>query len=217
MGSPVIAGDTIILYGKGHDEPWMPTFAATLDKRDANRDGRISVEEFKGDDWAEHFGWIDGDGNGLIDKAEWEVVRRFGQGDHGVLAIRPAGASGALPDSAVRWRFKRNVPYVPAPLLYNGSYFMVRDGGVVTSLDPATGTLQKQGRVAVGSYWASPVGGDGKVYLLSEEGKLTVIKATPQWEVLGVHNLEDEVYATPAISGERIFIRTRSNLYCFGR
>lgn len=217
MGSPVIDGETIILYGKGHDEPWMPTFAATLEKRDMNRDRRISAEEFKGDDWAEHFGWIDGDGDGFVDSKEWEVVRSFGQGDHGILAIRPGRTSGSLPDNSVKWRFKRNVPYVPAPVLHQGSYFMVRDGGVVTSLDPANGALQKQGRVAVGAYWASPVAGDGKVYLLNEEGKMTVLKAAAQWEVLAVNNLEDESYATPAISNGRIFVRTRSTLYCFGR
>jgi hypothetical protein len=53
------------------------------------------------------------------------------------------------------------------------------------------------------------------VFLLSEEGKLTVLKATPEWEVLAVNDLGDEAFATPAISNGRIFVRTRSTLYCF--
>jgi hypothetical protein len=53
------------------------------------------------------------------------------------------------------------------------------------------------------------------VFLLSEEGKLTVLKAVPEWEVLAVNDLGDEAFATPAISNGRIFVRTRSTLYCF--
>jgi outer membrane protein assembly factor BamB len=138
-------------------------------------------------------------------------------GDYGILSIQPGSASGQLPADAVRWRFKRNLPYVPAPVLYNNVYFMVRTGGIVTSLDPAAGTVRKQGRTdkALGEYWASPVAADGKVFLLSEEGKLTVLKAVPEWEVLAVNDLGDEAFATPAISNGRIFVRTRSTLYCF--
>ena len=94
---------------------------------------------------------------------------------------------------------------------------MAKDGGIVTSLEPGTGALLKQGRSekAPGQYLASPVAADGKIFMVSEEGKLTVLKAGAQWEVLAVNNLEDECYATPAISGGRIFVRTRGTLYAF--
>jgi len=118
----------------------------------------------------------------------------------------------------LRWRFKRHLAYIPAPLIYDGVFYMVRTGGIVTSLDPATGALLKQGRTekAPGEYYASPVAADGKIFLASEEGKVSVLKASPQWEVLAVNNLEEETYATPAISGGRIYVRTRGTLYCFG-
>jgi outer membrane protein assembly factor BamB len=61
------------------------------------------------------------------------------------------------------------------------------------------------------------VAADSKVFLLSEAGKLTVLKAAPEWEVLAVNDLEEEAYATPAISDGRIYVRTRSAVYCFGR
>jgi hypothetical protein len=48
--------------------------------------------------------------------------------------------------AAVRWRFQKNIPYIPAPLLYQGVFYMVKTGGIVTTLDPATGTLLKEGR-----------------------------------------------------------------------
>lgn len=218
MGSPVIHNDALLVYSAGHDQPWMETFEAMLAKYDRDKNGSVSQEEFRADkEWYEHFGWIDANHDGFIQAPEWTTARSFGMGDYGIVSIQPRSAGGQLPSDAVRWRFKRNLPYVPAPVLYNNVYFMVRTGGIVTSLDPATGTLRKQGRTdkALGEYWASPVAADGKVFLLSEEGKVTVLKAAPEWEVLAVNDLGDESFATPAISDGRIFVRTRSTLYCF--
>jgi outer membrane protein assembly factor BamB len=95
---------------------------------------------------------------------------------------------------------------------------MVRTGGVITSLNPATGELLKEGRTreALGDYFASPVAADNKVFLASEEGKITVLKASGDWQVLGVNDMGEEVHSTPALSQGRIFVRTRGALYCFG-
>ena len=95
---------------------------------------------------------------------------------------------------------------------------MVNDGGILTTLDAATGAVKKQARLrgAVDNYFASPVGGDGKVYIVSQSGVVAVLDAARDQEVLSTGELDDEVYATPAIAGGRIFIRTRGALYCFG-
>jgi outer membrane protein assembly factor BamB len=63
---------------------------------------------------------------------------------------------------------------------------------------------------------APPVAGDGKVYIVSQSGVVAVLDAARGQEVLSTGELDDEVYATPAIAGGRIFIRTRSALCCFG-
>ena len=81
------------------------------------------------------------------------------------------------PAKTVRWQVKRGVSYIPAPLIYNGVLYMVRDGGIVTALHPDTGAVLKQGRVAAGEYRSSPVAADGKVFLCGIEGKVTVLKA----------------------------------------
>jgi outer membrane protein assembly factor BamB len=119
---------------------------------------------------------------------------------------------------AVRWRFKKNLPYIPAPLIYQDVYYMVRTGGIVTSLDPATGRLLKEGRSrdAMGEYCASPVAAGNKLFVASAEGKMTVLKAAAEWEILAVNDLGDEIHATPALSGGRIYVRTHDILYCFG-
>jgi hypothetical protein len=54
------------------------------------------------------------------------------------------------------------------------------------------------------------------VFLASVNGKITVLKAGREWDVLGVNDLGDEIHATPALSGGRLYVRTRGTLYCFG-
>lgn len=217
MGSPVLDGDTLIVHARGHDEPWLPTFDSVLAEHDHDNDGRLSRAEFSKTDLAAHFGRIDNDSDGFIERKEWDAVRAYSVGENGVIAVR-LGDLGQLPASAVRWRFKRGVPYVPAPLLYNKVLYMVRDGGIITSLDAATGAVLKQGRTtaAPGEYYAQPVAADGKIFLVSEAGKMTVLKADPQWEVMSVNDLGEDTYATPALSGGRIYVRTKTAVYCFG-
>jgi len=217
MGTALIHGQNLILSTDGSNEPWLPTFAAVLEKVDKNRDGRISAEESKEEkDWAEHFGWVDRNDDKLLVAAEWDEARNLGVGQYGALSL-PLDGKGRIEPASVHWRFQRNIPYIPAPLLYNGALFLVKSGGIVTSLDPVTGKLIKQGRTqqAPGDYYASPVAGDGKIFLLSNEGKLSVLKADPQWEVLAVNDLGEEVFATPAIGDGRLYVRTRGTLFCF--
>jgi len=220
LGTPVAINGTLLVSTLSSTEPYMPTFESVLAMYDKDHDGRLSRKEFEGDkDLGEHFGWIDADGDSFITAEEWNAARMMGIGEFGAIAIRPDKAQGKLEPGAIRWRFKKNIPYVPAPLVYQNVYFMVRDGGIITSLDPATGQLFKQGRTrdALGEYLASPVAADNKLYLASAEGKVTVLKAAAEWEVLAVNDLGDEIHATPALSEGRIYVRTHSTMYCFGQ
>ena len=219
MGTPVASGDTLFISTLGSTEPSMPAFNTYLEKLDTNKDRRLSAQEFSVDkDMGEHFGWIDADGNDFITETEWNTTRDLAAGDYGAIAVRPAGARGKLGPSAVVWRFQKNLPYIPAPLIYQDVLYLVKTGGIVTSLDPATGRSLKEGRSpgALGEYYASPVAADGKVFLANVEGKVTVLKASAQWEVLGVNDLGDEIHSTPALSGGRLYVRTRGAIYCFG-
>ena len=218
MGTPLVHGDTLLISTSGSNEPALPTFAAFLEKYDKDKDGRVSQEELRADpDLGEHFGWIDESDDKFIVAAEWNKARALGIGEWGAIAVRPGNARGQLPSSAVRWRAQKNLPYIPTPLLYQGVYYMVKTGGIITSLDPATGRMLKQGRSpnALGEYYASPVAADGKVFLANTEGKVTVLKAGGEWEVLAVNEIGDEISATPALSDGRVYVRTRSAMYCF--
>lgn len=218
LGTPLAHGDTVMISTLGSNEPAIPTFAAMLSQYDKDKDGRLSLQEFRGDpDLGEHFGWIDENDDKFIVTEEWNKMRSFDVGEWGAIAVRPGNAKGQLEPGAVRWRLKKNIPYIPAPLLYQGVYYMVKTGGIITSLDPATGRILKEGRSsgALGEYYASPVAADGKVFLANTEGKITVLKAGAQWEVLAVNEIADEISATPALSDGRVYVRTRGAVYCF--
>jgi len=219
LGVPSATGDTLLVATAGTNGPWMPTFDSVLAKYDKNKDGKLAREEFQANpELGEDFGWIDADSDGIVTAEEWNTARQLGMGPYGAVAIRPADARGQLPEGAIRWRYQKGLAMIPAPVVYQDVYYMVRDGGIITALNPGTGELLKQGRTltAPGEYYASPVAADGKIYLASSEGKITVLKGGADWQILSVNDMGDEVHATPALSDARIYVRTRSSLYCFG-
>ena len=133
------------------------------------------------------------------------------------MAIK-LGGRGKLNSDVLRWRVTKSIPYLTAAVVYDDVLYVVRDGGTLTTYGIGTGELHKQGRLegALDKYYAQPVAGDGKVYLTSENGKISVVKAGKEWELLAVNDLEEPTYATPALADGRIFVRTRKALYCFG-
>lgn len=137
--------------------------------------------------------------------------------ENGLLAIK-LGGEGDVTEGAVQWKYQRPVPQVPSTLLYGGALFMVNDSGILISFDPASGAVVKQGRLkgAIDKYFASPVGADGKVFLISQDGTASVVTAKGDWEILAVNALGDEVFATPAVADGRLYVRTRGTMYAFG-
>ena len=95
---------------------------------------------------------------------------------------------------------------------------MVKDGGIITTLDASNGEALKQARaIGGGSYYASIVAGDGKVYLISEGGVVTILKAGRDWSILGSHDFKERILATPVIADGMMLIRTDNALYAFRR
>jgi outer membrane protein assembly factor BamB len=106
---------------------------------------------------------------------------------------------------------------VPSPLVYQGTVYFLNNGGILRTLNAQSGELVKEGRLgnAIDNYYASPVAADGKVYFVGETGKLAVVQAGGQWEVLATGDLGEDCYATPAIVDGSIYLRTGKALYCF--
>ena len=216
-GVPLLGTDMVYVMADGGEEPFLPPFDETL-KADSNKDQRIQREEMKGHAEAyDHFGWLDSNNDGSIERAEYDFVRNSTTSGHGVTAVRLKG-QGDLTSSNVVWSLKKSYPSIPAPLIYKSVMYLMKEGGIVTSLDPASGQVLKQGRTpdALEDYYASPVAADDKVFLISASGKVTVLKAGAQWEIVAMNDLDEEVWATPAIAGGHLYIRTRNALYSFG-
>jgi outer membrane protein assembly factor BamB len=225
-----IQGDVAYVNGWGFPQnqagSQVPTvsFAEGLAKYDANKDGRVSGDEITGTAPMDRmlspkygFPAFDLDHDGSLDAKEWEVFRAMLASENGLLAIG-LGGDGDMTASAVKWRYQRPVPQVPSTLLYKGVLFMVNDSGILIAFDPATGAILKQGRLkgAMDKYFASPVGADDKVFLISQDGTVSVVEAKGAWEIIAVSALDDEVFATPSIADGRIYVRTKSSLYAFG-
>jgi outer membrane protein assembly factor BamB len=199
--------------------PWEEA----LPRYDKNHDQLILKEEISGNEPMDKmlraaFEAFDTDRDEKLNAKDWEVFRAMMSSENGLLAIK-MGGNGDQTANAIRWRYQKPVPQVPSTLLYKGVLYMINDSGILISFDPLTGKILKQGRLkgAIDKYFSSPVGADDKVYLIGEAGAVSVLKANAEWEVLAVNELDDEVFATPAIADGHLYIRTRSALYCFGK
>jgi outer membrane protein assembly factor BamB len=197
-------------------------FDEALERFDKNGDRQIARSEVSGNELMDKmlngaFEAFDTDRDEQLNAKDWEVFRAMMASQNGLLAIK-LGGQGDQTSTAIHWRYEKPVPQVPSTLLYKGVLYMINDSGILISFDPATGNVIKQGRLhgAIDKYFSSPVAADDKVFLIGEAGEVSVLKAAGDWQVLAVNELDDECFATPAIADGRIYIRTRSALYCFG-
>ncbi len=219
---PVLAADAVYVVGYGSSlnepgrQPTLPPYAEWRGARDADKDGRVTEAEAD-EITRQYFAFIDLDKDGRVSEQEWKTNQAVMRAENGLLAFR-LGGEGDAGRSGLLWTYRRSVPQLPTPVLYRGVLYMINDGGILTTLDPATGTVLKQGRLrdAVDQYYASPVAGDGKVYFVSRTGFVSVLRAGGEQELLTSGDFEEEVTATPALADGRIYVRTRSALYCFG-
>ena len=158
-----------------------------------------------------------GNKDGVITEEKWNLWL-----DHMVTA-EPTGLfslnlAGEKP--TVGWRFEKGFESViPTPIIHNGILYSVKNGGILTAFDANTGEVTKTARIpgALGGYSASPVFAAGNLYFANEEGKVAVIRPGRQWELVQLNDLKEEIFATPAFSAGRIYLRTADALYCFSK
>jgi len=211
VASPALVGDTVYLFGYGVDSP--APFAPRLEKLDRDRDGRLTPDEYGADPILNNVGKNAGNRDGAVTGDEWKIFADKVLGPNALFAVQFDGGG-----ARELWRHEKNfTSVVPSPLAYQGVLYVVRNGGILTTHDAATGRVVKAARMsgALGGYSSSPVAADGRVWIGSEEGKLVALKAAAEWEVLAVNDLGEGIYATPALSGGVIHVRTEEALYAF--
>lgn len=220
--TPVVTDQAIyfVTYS-GESDPGqqeiVPPFREALAKLDTNKDGRLSKDEIVDPRAKNRFDeYLDLDDSGYLEERDWQQFRERRAGENSLRAYR-LGGEGDVTERNFLWKNSRSLPNVPSPLFYRGVLYTLKEGGILTSFDVKTGEILKQERLkgAPGAYYSSPIGADGKIYAISEEGKAAVIGAGAQWELLAVNNLRDGCKATPAVAGGRLYVRTYSALYCF--
>jgi len=133
-----------------------------------------------------------------------------------ILAVR-GGGEGDVTESHVLWRHPtRHTDHIVSPLISENRLFLIKEGGITTVFDTHQGEpLRRPQRVGGGgSYFASPVSGDGKIYLANSSGVVLVLRDNANYEELAANDIGESIVATPAISGRNLLVRTRTRLLC---
>lgn len=215
--SPVLEDNVLIAYGYNIAAP--TSFDNLLASRDADGDGRLASGEYK-DSFFTGIARFRGNRDGVIERAEWDVVKNTYAGPSRLSAVYLESAPNGGLQAEELWSYERSFQgVIPSPLLYRGILYFVKNGGIFTAMDARTGRMLKQGRLrgAIEPYSASPVAADGKIFTAGESGSVSVLQAGAEWETLAVNTLEGGVFATPALSDGKIFVRAGEWLYCFAR
>jgi outer membrane protein assembly factor BamB len=208
------------------------SYDKVLVEHDLDGDGAISLEEARAnksvlsrpdaDGEGDHplmifQGFLDVDNDGFITAEEYEKLEAWvNSWEHlnGIVALRPPTADHG---TELAWHFPRGVPECPSPLYLGGRVYMVMNGGTVTCLDAKSGALVFQGHLeARGPYYASLVGGDGKLYAASARGEVIVLVAADELSVLSSIDLGERLMAMPALTDGAVYVRTETKLRAFG-
>jgi outer membrane protein assembly factor BamB len=128
-----------------------------------------------------------------------------------------AGGSGNITGKNELWTNNLGSD-VPTPTTDGKYIYVLRDNGALNCLEALTGKVIYEGqRIELGTYSASPLLADGKIYCVNEEGTTTVVKAGPAFAVVAVNKLDNLTLASPVAVDNQIFIRTADYLYCIQR
>ena len=222
--SPVAGGDLLFsaswnVGGDSDSRITMPPFAEFARDHDQDKNGRLTASEIPAGPVRERFTQMDLNKDGIVTPEEWELMRdMFAKAGNAVLAIRSGGA-GDITVSHLAWKSTRSLPYVSSPLYYKGRLYTVKNGGLASCYDAATGkAFYQDERLGVpGDYYSSAVVAQDRIYLVSERGVVLVLASGDQLEVLARNDLGEAVMATPAIADGILYIRSANHLQAFRR
>jgi outer membrane protein assembly factor BamB len=128
-----------------------------------------------------------------------------------LFAIKVNGR-GDVTDTHVAWRRKTHIGKFASPILVDGLIYSVAEQSFLTCLEAASGEVVWTERIG-GSYEASPVYADGRLYFFDVEGVTTVIKPGRACEIVATNKLDDGLMASPSVAGKAFYIRTKTHLY----
>ncbi|MBL8231905.1 MAG: PQQ-binding-like beta-propeller repeat protein [Bryobacterales bacterium] len=218
--SPILSADGKFLYFSAlsvdeGSKTSLSSYDKLLQAFDVNGDGQITlaeVRERKGP--ASGFVQIDINGDGVFSRQEQEALMRIAEIPHTAAAVTTDSVGDQT--GKQQWSLRKGVPNVASPVLAGDVLYLFKEGGILTSVRAADGTVLKEGRIGtgVGPVYSSPVAAAGRLYIANQQGKVFVLKAAAEWEVLAVNDLGEDCFATPAMAADRLFVRTANTLWC---
>ncbi|HEX4796246.1 MAG TPA: PQQ-binding-like beta-propeller repeat protein [Humisphaera sp.] len=128
-----------------------------------------------------------------------------------IWAVKPGG-HGVLNDSMIDWKSKKAVPTRSSPILVDDLIYFVADNGVVSCIQASDGKDVWRGRID-GTYSVAPIYANGRLYFFNESGKATVLASGRQLKILAENQLGDGFMGGPAVSGDALYLRSKSALY----
>ena len=159
----------------------------------------------------------DPDKDGFITRAEWDaMIGYLKRGKNRLIAVKPGGR-GDITATHVAWEKTKGLPYVATPLLYRGTLFMVKDGGLASSYDAASGAAHyEQQRLGMtGSFYASPVAGERPHLPCEPRRQSRHPRRRPQARSPLARGFPRRIAATPAIVDDVLYVRTETKLFAF--
>lgn len=136
----------------------------------------------------------------------------------GPFVAARGGGTGLVTDTHLAWTKELGCD-VPTPVSDGTHLYVLNDGGLMSAYEPKTGKPFYEGqRLPRGTYDASPLLADGKIYVTNEKARTTVLAAGPEFKILAENQLDDDwTLSSIAVSGGRLFIRTSAHLYAIGK
>jgi len=195
----------------------MPTYDKILEA-DKDGDGVLAKSEAS-PMMASFFASFDTDKDDKLTRAEWQgFLDVLAKGENSLIAIKPGG-KGNVTETHVAWKQKKGLPYVPSPLFYRGYVYLIKDGGMLSRFNARTGepTYEQERIGALGNYYTSPVAADGRIYVASLNGVVSVLEAGDKPNVIGRVDFKERIAATPALVDKTIYIRSAETLWAFGK
>jgi len=126
-------------------------------------------------------------------------------------AVKPDG-SGDVTSNNVVWKLKSHIGKYASPIAVDDLIYTAADETFLTCLESATGQPVWTARIG-GSFAASPIYADGRLYFFNQQGVTTVLKPGRTCDILATNSLDDGFMASPAVSGKSLFLRAKSHLY----
>ena len=195
--------------------------AAFYARFDKNKDRKIARDELPTSRLKDAFNFTDADRSGYLEYEEFaprfepqEVADYPGRN---VFVSVASGGKGDITETHVGWEMRKNLPYVSSPLLYKNRLYLVKKGGTVSCLEPASGKshYERKRLGAPGEYYASPIGVDNQVIIASLGGKMMILKAADEFEMLSTIDFGERILASPAVADNQLYVRTDQHLYAF--